>query len=177
MSVTPAHILQKVLLATFASICPEIQKQSAPALHLACLQGCLLCKSCLQAKSIVLKISACIGSVQELGPEGLRLVRLPASELSSMNELGRTLKQHPRVKFVVLCSLADLSSGSASSIISALAGISQLPFTVSLYKCLPQCGLLALVCFMHERMQGASQPFFAKRKHYRSRICDDWCIW
>lgn len=40
---------------------------------------------------------------------------------------------------MVLCSLADLSSGSASSIISALAGMSQISFYSVFVKCLTVC--------------------------------------
>ena len=53
---------------------------------------------------------------------GLRLVRLPASELGSIDELGRTLKQHPRVRFVVLCDPFQFSAASAAAVISALSG-------------------------------------------------------
>lgn len=69
-------------------------------------------------------------AMQDLGPEGLRLVRLPASELSSVEELGRTLKQHPRVRFVVLCDPFQLSASSAAALISALSGLS-LPIAVT----------------------------------------------
>ena len=57
-----------------------------------------------------------------MGPLGLRLVRLPASELSSIDELGRTLKQHPRVRFVVLCDPFTFSANSAAAVVSALSG-------------------------------------------------------
>ncbi len=61
-------------------------------------------------------------AMQEVGPDGLRLVRLPASELSSIDELGRTLSQHPRVRFVVLCDPYQFSASSAAAVITALSG-------------------------------------------------------
>ncbi len=63
------------------------------------------------------------GCVQELGPQGLRLVRLPASELGSIDELGRTLRQHPRMRFVVLCDPFTFSASSAAAVVSALSGL------------------------------------------------------
>ncbi|CAL8470286.1 g9828 [Coccomyxa elongata] len=71
--------------------------------------------------------------LQEVGPDGLRLVRLPASELSSIDELGRTLSQHPRVRFVVLCDPYQFSASSAAAVISALSGGGSWPANAALY--------------------------------------------
>ena len=61
--------------------------------------------------------------VQELCPRGVRLVRLLPGDVGSVDELGRALGQHPRVRFVVVCYPFELSATTAAAVVPALSGL------------------------------------------------------
>ena len=60
--------------------------------------------------------------MQEHCPRGVRLVRLLPSDVGSIDELGRALGQHPRVRFVVVSYPFQLTAATAAAVLPALAG-------------------------------------------------------
>lgn len=62
-------------------------------------------------------------ALQDFGPRGLRIVRLLPRHLSSVDELGRALRQHPRVSFAVICAPYEPKSDAANDIKAAMSGM------------------------------------------------------